>query len=361
MAYQKYTGLANANEVMQKIASYAAAQGWIILDNNTPDLDILGDNTYDGVKLALKSPDGQVFAVLRSANGYPIFDRQGTSGNQSYMHGIGLTCATSYVPSYPWYAQHDAPVRYGTQSVIGVGIRVNPDGGNNLYLNSIMDPEPFFVISLEIDGVFQHMAFGQLQKVGDWDGGVIFSGSRNCDTMFSGGLTSTDLEPPSKPLFAMTTNANTFLRINMDAAPTRYPSVYWASAGSPQGSCYTGLQMALPIRTSEVENSAFDVKVPHYYKLQSHDTLDTGRNVNTLNCITVNLNIVAYVIRDPLGLRNFSPVGYVPGIYAISMRNVAPAQCYEISYPESGYLHQVFPHTRRRGIYGFDGFSVQQS
>ena len=92
----------------------------------------------------------------------------------------------------------------------------------------------------------------------------------------------------------------------------------------------------------------------------SENATDTGRNVNTLNCITVNMNLICYVIRDPDALRNFSPVGYVPGVYFVSMRNVAPAQCYEISYPTSGGLHQVFPYTRRRGVFGMDGFAVKQ-
>lgn len=364
MAYQKYTGLANSDEVMKKISDYAVAQGWIILDNNVPDLAIDGSGVYDGVKLGIKSPDGRVFASLRSANGKNIF---GTQKNLNNAYGIGLTCSTSYTSnpaSGLWYDQTDAPVEYHTQKVIGVGIPINPNGGNTLYVNSILDPAPLFVISVEMEGVFQHLAFGYLQKVGDWDGGVIFSGSRNSYEMFTAGFSSNLLESGTSPLFAMTTEANTFLRIDMDAAPLRQPSVLWASAGSNAAAFanhYTGLQMALPIRTSEVGNSGWNVHIPNYRKLQSQSTLDTGRNVNTLNCITVNLNLTAYVIRDPQGLRNFSPVGYVPGVYAISMRNVAPAQCYEISYPQSGYLHQVFPHTRRRGVYGFDGFSVQQS
>ena len=101
-------------------------------------------------------------------------------------------------------------------------------------------------------------------------------------------------------------------------------------------------------------------KVPNYILLQSETSRSTGKNVNTLNCITVNLNIVAYVVRDPDVLQNYSPVGYVPGTYFVSMKNLAIGQVYNISYPNSGELHQVFPFTRRYGKYGMDGFSVAQ-
>ena len=34
---------------------------------------------------------------------------------------------------------------------------------------------------------------------------------------------------------------------------------------------------------------------------------------------------------------------------------------YEMSYPKSGDLVQVFPMGKRRGFYGFDGISIKQS
>ncbi len=364
MAYQKFTGLTNANAIMAKISEYAANQGWVVLANNIDDLPIDGSSTVDGIRLSIKSPDGSVFGHFRSANGKSIFQSQ---KNTSNAHGIGLTCSTAFTlnpASGKWYDQPNAPLHHGTQEVIGVGIPINPSGIHTLYINSMMDPAPMLVISVETSGVFQHLAVGCLEKTGDWNGGVIFSGSRNSYNMFSINFDPIAIESDSDPIFCMTTKANTFLRIDIDAAPLRYPSVLWASAGSNAAdisSCFTGKQLALPVKTNEVAAQAWNAKIPDYIKLQSKSTIDTGRNVNTLNCITVNMNLNAYVLRDPDGLRNFSPVGYVPGVYFISMRNIAPGQVYEISYPQSGNLHQVFPYTRRRGVFGFDGFSVQQS
>jgi hypothetical protein len=366
MAYQKYTGLADAAAILTKVSEFAASNGWTILQNCVSDLPIDGSSNSDGVLLSLKSADGTVFGQFRTADGKKIFPSQRNDGN---AYGIGLVASTAHTDkpaSGYWYDQPNAPKHVGTQEVLGVGIPVNPAGGHTLYCNTITEPAPLLIVSVETDGVFQHLALGALQKIGDWDGGLILSGSRNSYNMFTASKTfdATTIETESVQLFSMTTNASTFLRADIDAAPLRNPSILWASAGPNDASnisyAYTGKQLALPVKTSEVPAAKWNAFIPDYSKLQSQNTIDSGRNVNTLNCITVNMNLVAYVLRDPDGLRNFSPVGYVPGTYFISMRNVAPGQMYEISYPKSGLLHQVFPYTRRRGIYGMDGFSVQQ-
>lgn len=366
MAYQKYTGLTNAIDILAKVSEFAATQGWTVIENNVDDLPIDGSAAVDGVKLSLSSPDGIVFANFRSANGKKIFD---TQKNDTNAYGIGLVCSTAHTnkpASGKWFDQPNAPLHVGTQQVIGVGIPVNPSGNHTLYLNAILDPAPLLLISVETDGVFQHLAAGYLEKVGDWDGGIIFSGSRNSVNMFtaSSAFDATTIESESAPIFSMTTNANTFLQADIDAAPLRLPSVLWASAGPNDASnisyAYTGKQLALPVKTGDVVTAGWNAFIPDYSKLQSQTTTDSGRNVNTLNCITMNMNLVAYVLRDPDGLRNFSPAGYVPGVYFISMRNVAPGKTYEIKYPQSGSLHQVFPYTRRRGKFGMDGFSVKQ-
>lgn len=369
MSYQKYTGLTDAVAILQKVGEFAAAQGWTVLQNCVVDVPIDGTGTSDGVKLALKSPDSKVFGVFRSAAGKKIFPSQ---NNEQNAHGIGLVACTAHTnnpPSGFWYDQPNAPVFVANQEVIGAGIPVKPQGEHTLYCNAILEPAPMLIVSVETAGVFQHLALGALEKIGDWDGGLIFSGSRNSYNMFTSSATfeATAIEAESVPLFSMTTCAATFLRADIDAAPLRSPSVLWASAGKNDAadiSCaYTGKQLALPVKTKDVladENKGWNAYIPDYSLLQSKDATDTGCNVNTLNCITMNMNLVAYALRDPDGLRNFSPLGYVPGVYFISMRNVAPGQLYEISYPKSGMLHQVFPYTRRRGLYGMDGFSIQQ-
>ena len=365
MAYQKYTGLKNANEIMAKIAEYAANNGWTVLLNNVQDLAIDGSGENDGLRLSIKSPTHNVFAHFRSANGKKIFEDQ---ANDQNAHGIGLTCSTAHTntpASGFWFDQPNAPLNFSTQKVIGVGIPVKPNGDHTLYLNGLLDPVPMLLISVESDGLFQHMAVGSVEKVGAWDGGTIFSASRNSYKMFtnSSSFDAVDMELETDPIFAMCENANTFLRADIDAAPQRRPSILWASAGSTSASassCYTGKQLGLPVKKRATLTQAWDPKIPTYAYLQSQTTTDSGRNVNTLNCITVDMPQMVYALRDPDGIRNFSPMGYVPGLYFISLKNIAPGCVYETTYPKSGNLHQVFPYTRRRGFYGFDGFSVEQ-
>ena len=364
MAYQKFTGLKDANAIMAKISEYAAAQGWIVLNNNTDDLPIDGSGTSDGRKLSLKSPDGSVFANFRSAGGKSIFQSQKNVNN---AYGIGLVCSTAYTnkpPSGKWYDQPNVPTHISGQ-VVGAGIPINPDGNHTLYINSILDPSPLLFISVETEGVFQHLAAGSLEKIGTWTGGIIFSGSRNSYNMFTASTSfdAVTIETESSHIFGMATDENTFLRADIDAAPLRMPSVLWASAGANLPDikyCYTGKQLALPVKNKNILSEDWDPKIPHYAYIQSQSALDTGRNVNTLNCISVNMPILTYALRDPDGLKNYSPMGYVPGLYFVSTRNVSPGQCYEISYPQSGKLHQVFPYTKRQGIYGYDGFSIRQ-
>ena len=73
-----------------------------------------------------------------------------------------------------------------------------------------------------------------------------------------------------------------------------------------------------------------------------------------------DLTFLLAVIRDPDSLRVFSPVGYIPDVYFISLFNIASASTYEINYPTSGNLHQAFSIGHRGGKFGYDGISVKQ-
>lgn len=364
MAYQLYENLGGPDDVLAKMRNFAVDNGWTVLENLVPDISIDDTGTQDGIRLVLQK--GSVFAHFRSANGKKIFDTQ-NSATPANAYGIGLIGATNHTvnpPSGKWYDQPGATKHAATQQYIGVGIPVKKDSNLRLYCNAITETAALLVFSLELEkGVFQHLAIGDTQKVGAWTGGVIYSGSRNSVNMFPAAWTATTIESESNHLFAMSQKASTFLRCDIDAAPLRVPSILWASGGpdiSDINSCFTGKILGLPVTNLNVLTASWFPKIPHYAYLQSQDSKDTGRNVNTLNCISVNLPLALYVQRDPDALRNFSQVGYAPGVFAISLRNVAPGQTYEISYPQSGNLYQVFPHVRRGGTFGYDGFSVKQ-
>lgn len=379
MAYQIYENLAGPDDVLEKMRDFVILHGWTVLENLTPDLSIDGEGVTDGKRLSIQK--GEIFAHFRSANGKEIFKTHTgvtitnpTTGVSTTAptaaascYGIGLVCATQYsanpVSGY-WYDQPNATKLAATQEVIGVGIPVKPNTNLRLYCNSTSDPTELLVFSLELEpGYFQHLAVAMTNKVGGWIGGTLYSGSRNSVRMFPGSWAMSQIEAESNHLFGMSKYASTFLRCDIDAAPSRAHSVLWASGGANDASpaaCYTGKMLAMGIMNLDCLTAAWLPKVPHYGYLQSQTMTDIGRNVNTLNCISVNLPMALYVLRDPDALKNFSQVGYVPGMYAISMRNVAPGQLYEISYPLSGNLHQVFPHVHRIGLFGYDGISINQ-
>lgn len=364
MAYQKYENPGGPNDILGKIRDFCLANGWTILENCTADLAIDGSGVSDGQRLAIQK--GSVFAVLRSANGRAIFKTQ-NNATAAQAYGIGVTCAASYSanpPSGYWYDQSNAIKLAATQEVIGAGIPVKNDANYALHCNVVSDPADMLIFSLELEeGYFQHLAIGNTQAVGNWTGGALLSGSRNSVNMFSASWDMATIEADSNHLFGMSAKASTFLRCDIDAAPERSPAVLWASGG-PNGSgadaCFTGKILGLPILNLSTLSAVWFPKIPHYGYLQSQNATDGGRNANTLNCISVNLPIAMYVQRDPDALMNFSQVGYVPGVDAISLKYIAPTQLYEISYPQSGNMYQVFPHCRRGGGFGYDGISIKQ-
>lgn len=361
MAYEKVT-IASPNELILAIRAFASDSGWTVLYEGD-DLPIDGTAITDGKRLVLKSPGGSTYAHFRAANGKDIFPTHTTTG---YKYGLGLTCSTEYTEapaSGLWYDQIGA-TQTTTKEVIGVGIPLHAAAACNVYFNHVADPAEMLLISVELfPGFFQHMAVGEIYKIGVWTGGTLYSASRNSANMFTTSMTRAAVEATSGHLFAVNLKASTFLRANIDAAPLRTPEVLWASAGPATATAdagYTGKRLGLPVFGSGVVGTAWYPKIPHYRYLQSQSAEDTGRNVNTLNCISVNLPLAVYVLRDPDGLTNFSQCGYVPGVYFISTRNVAPASLYNVDYPASGTLYQAFPQISRGGTMGYDGFSVKQ-
>lgn len=362
MSFQSTTITGGATELLNKLRDFAVSSGWAVLVE-TDDLPIDGTPNIDGRRLVLQSPDQSVHASFRSAGGKKIFQ---TQLNTSNAYGLGLVCAsgfTEHPPSGLWYDQPGA-TKAVNQEVIGVGISVHQSNEQKVYFNHISDPTEMIAISVEVvPGTWQHMAVGQVQKIGSWTGGIIYSASRNSYAMFTAAFSKGQIEAESNHLFGLSKNASTFLRCDIDSAPLRTPEVLWASGGPNSGDVaagYTGKQLALPVVNIDCLSLGWMPKVPHYGYLQSQTATDTGRNVNTLNCISVNLPLAIYVLRDPDGLANFSQCGYIPGLYFISTRNLAPGGTYDINYPESGTTYQALPHTSRSGVFGYDGLAIKQ-
>lgn len=235
----------------------------------------------------------------------------------------------------------------------------------DLYCNHITAPTELITFSLvkrnkNDERFFQttHLIFGMLNKYEAWNGGAFFSGSANQDMMQTAYQIYVDDDKISDrwtlPVLSSSALTNTYLRIDVDEAPLDIRgNVIWASSGHDN---ITGKSLALPIRNNDTDGA----KIPSYYFMQSKERLDWGRNINTLNGITVDMPMFFAVKTDPEELNLYAAVGQATGIYFISMLNMQTAGTYERSYPKSGVLNQVFPMGRRRGNYGFDGIGIAQ-
>ena len=203
-----------------------------------------------------------------------------------------------------------------------------------------------------------HLIFGNLDKYDTWTGGAYFSGSATRYMMKTAYKVYEDKDESDEailPVLSSGEYSNTFLRIDIDDAPTdARGNIYWASSGNDN---ITGKRLSLPIR---VKGQAQNGKIPHYLYLQSQERLDWGRDINTLNCITINMPIYFSVCVDPDAMNLYAPAGAANGIYFISTLNVQTAHVYEIQYPDSNILCETFPMGKRRGYYGFDGISIYQ-
>ena len=251
-----------------------------------------------------------------------------------------------------------------TYSISPSGSALVYDNPTTLYCNHVTEPFDTLVFTTvdEKNKIYQHLVIGHLKKYTDWTGGIFMSSSHNSYSVSTYEYDENVFNEVLPVLGTTGKGATTFCRINVDEAPLR-SGIYWASNGEPSYTplnCYTGKQLVTPIRYDTGKTGAWTAKIPHYGYLQSNSPTDSGVNANTLNCITINLPLYFAVKVDPDSLDNFAPIGEVNGVYLVSLFNMSSANTYEISYPTSGNLCQVFSMNKRRDIYGFDGISIKQ-
>lgn len=338
----------------------------------------------------------------------------------SNTFGIGMTVSEGYSSSSRWYNQYNVPKKLKGNDVYGVFMPVTskvvitsmspiPGGawgtynGNDitlgpettyqvnigtpenpimqtyyrrdaetgyeftLYCNNIVSPADTLTFSLVLEHdnyhITSHLIYADVHKYDSWEGGAIFSGTYpyfyDGDVAYIGNFYQHKHNSASQylPVMAGTSGkSNTFLRIDIDEAPTNVRgNIIWASCGTANE---TGKKLAMPVRTGSGLNGI----IPHYYVLQSKSMLDWGRNINTLNCITMDMPIFAAVLVDPDLLDNYAAVGEICGLYYVSLLNMQTAGTYERNYPKSNDLDQVFPYRMRRDSQmGFDGISIRQN
>lgn len=371
MAFVSYPNLSTANEVLEAIADYITSLNYTISQPLVDDLNIYDRASSDGKKFCFQNRDGEYFILLRSVNGTQVFGTTNDSAmdittpeTNSHYTGIAMTVSEGYSSSARWYNQYHVPKKKGGTQVYGVFMPVDEshDYTYTLYCNNIDRPTDTIVFTLvkENDTYMQHshLCYADVNKYDSWEGGAFFTGSCPISMMsdaFKCYEHTQQADQYIMPVFCSSKVSNSFLRINIDDAPlVARGEIIWASSGTDNE---TGKKLSLPIRTGENMNG----KIPHYYYLQSSSRLDWGRNVCTLNAITINMPIFLAVLVDPDLLDNYAAVGHITGTYFVSNLNMQTSHVYEISYPESNKLCQVFSiRGKRRGANGFDGLSLQQ-
>lgn len=374
MSYQVYSNLSTPNEVLEVMSTYLASRGYTIVADCVDDLNIIDQSYSDGKKLVVRSRNSQYFYLFRSANGEDIFGtiNEPNVGNAKVspaISGIGVTISDGYSPVARWYNQGGVPITYRGINVLGGYMPVsvkNPDGDSlnytySLFCNNITTAEAdtlVFTIMKENDTYRQcaHIVLGQLYPYTSWNGGAFFSASAT-RTMLESSWECFEHKMGADavllPILSSGSVSNTFLRIDIDAAPTASRGfVFWASSGTDN---LTGKRLSLPIRKGSGNGS-----IPNYRLLQSTENLDWGRNINTLNCLTINLPIYFAVQIDPDGLNVYGSVGQVLGVYFVCTLNMQTSGVYRLNYPNNTDICQIFPMGMRRGIYGFDGISIKQ-
>lgn len=420
MSYIAYSGLRTPNEVITKMNEYVQTRGYNIVQPIVDDLNIYDMSTSDGKKFTFASRTGDYFINLRSANGMQIFGTTddaamdiATPDEDENYTGVGMIVSEGYSASVRWYNQYKIPHNYKSVEVCGVFMPMKlrndwksdknysvdvivfydnkwyicteahtsgmtfdnskwseitdqtiideNDYSYTLYCNNVTAPTDTVVFTLmkEKDKYRQcsHLVYSDINKYDIWTGGALFSGSSTIAMMKTANKCyehEIEADQYILPVLSSGQQSNTFLRIDIDGAPTEERGeILWAASGIDN---MTGKKLSMPIRTGQNMNG----KIPNYLWLQSRNRLDWGRNINTLNGITIDMPIFAAVLVDPDALDNYAAVGDVTGVYCISTLNTQTSCTYERSYPTSGQMCQVFPHGKRRGHYGFDGISIKQ-
>lgn len=325
-----------------------------LLDTLQTFLETNGWTTYhagpDGSGKRLHMVKGDIRVNLRAAKQEKIWPDMRDSGVERY--GIGLNCSTGFDNEADWHSQPGAPTDIMNR-VVGVGIPLHGDRIPKYVINYLTSPDAVFLSCEMQEGQWVHLAFGALRKIGNWPGGTFFSASRNHYYMYAkAGFTDIDTE--NQRLFSQETYSNTYVRADIDAFDRM-----WLSAGERTNAVETGYT-GKPIvgALKKLSGLGYSASVPNYALLQCASASDDGRTANTLNCLTINLPLYIYALRDPNAMNEYSLIGYIPHAYYANLKYLAPGGIYEIDHI-GGDQYSVFPFSKREGQFGYDGLSVR--
>ena len=99
---------------------------------------------------------------------------------------------------------------------------------------------------------------------------------------------------------------------------------------------------------SSVKYSYDKLLTPNYVDINSHNMLNRGKSVNTLNSISLVMPMFYTVLRDPQCLNEFSYIGSTNKINYINMYNISSGKELRSDYPVDGSKYYCYNIGKRR-------------
>ncbi|EGO64163.1 hypothetical protein [Acetonema longum] len=342
MAYVTGTATSPA-DLLDKIRIFSLANGWTV--------NLWGD---EGIGKRLHLQKGTQYVNLRAAIGESIFPQMLAGSATTAKFGIGINGSTGYDPSYAWHSQPGACVDVLDRPT-GASIQLHNLEPIEYHLFGFTAPDFIFcaatygaVQASASQNTYQHLAFGELQKVGIWTGGAFVAASKPSYYMADG------LEASQTRLFSQEKYSSMFVRADIDA----FSRIWLGNAETQTGAEYgnTGKKVYSMVKghASGITNYA----LPTLDFFQSKGPTQQGLACNVMNAISVMFPIYLFAQRDPNAENMFSTIGTVPNVYFCNIKHLTPGGTYRLNYVD-GNEYKVFPFGKKGSALGYDGIAVR--
>lgn len=299
MAYQETTGN-SPDDVINKIATFAAAAGWTVIDN-----------------------------ILAGSNRTLVLKKSG-----DYIQVWNTTATDIFVTGYIGYVPGTA---HNLQSgYAGSTAQTNLGAGpyTNVFMFSESLPSDHVHVVIETaGGIFKHLSFGGLAKLGAWTGGTYFDASYWATAISQGYVwqpSSSGLFDTDRRSLAVTSRGAIRCDIPADGQANTWATMYWSTAFHVLTGLSAGSALQIDGRTRLTEQ---------FYK----------RNAPPFSG-QIALGTIRADVTRPGGF--YSPLGSFPNIRYLDMARFAPGQ--EITIGSDTW--KVFPMIRKgAGVFNTPG------
>lgn len=345
MAYTSGT-VTSSVELLDRLREFLLANGWLINlfegDSTGRRLHVQKDNNYVNLKAAI---------------GVNIFPAMANAVEEA-NYGIGVNPSTGFDTTRDWHSQPGTVVDTSGRPV-GAAVKLSKSGDIEYHFFSLPNPDVVFIATtygpVSIDpsqNSYQLLAFGNVNKIGAWNGGEFVAASKpgyylpNEDILSTANPTTYQTR-----IFSQTKYSTMFVRGAVDAFTGT-----WLCNGEPQVAVeygYTGKRVVGLLK----ETGTTGYLLPNYELLQSTAST-TGYTSNVHNALSVVLPFYLLTQRDPNGDNLFSPLGTIPHAYFCNLKYLAPGSAYPLDYME-GNVYKVFPFSKKGATMGYDGIAIR--